>query len=132
MKLMLAFALAAVAAAQQPKECPGHSTQTKFPYTDMRSCECDKDYQAYPYPGWGCYHMKEKYACPLHADVRPGVEVATSMQDCKCSEGWAPYEDKAGVWTCVYAYVFHVHGRLWVQPFAASDFGYKEEIDFQK
>lgn len=131
MKLTIAFALLATASAIN--SCPSNSKQTKFPYTDMRSCTCNKGYQSYPYPGWGCYQMKESFTCPTHSKPRYGVVAPTKMTDCKCGEGWAPFKPEgAKAYSCVYAYVFHVHGRLWLQPFAAKDFGYKEEVDFQK
>ena len=62
MKLTIAFALLATASAIN--SCPSNSVQTKFPYTDMRSCKCNKGYQAYPYPGWGA-PQRRLHGCAL-------------------------------------------------------------------
>merc|ERR1719424_2443571 len=110
---MVALALGVAAAAPYDHGCPAESVAISKPYRDMRDCKCNAGSEPYPYPSWGCY------------------KVASTMADCKCAEGWAPYQ-VGGKFTCVYAYVFHVHGRVWLQPFKASEFGYKEEVDFQK
>jgi len=128
---MVALALGVAAAAPYDHGCPAESVAISKPYRDMRDCKCNAGSEPYPYPSWGCYKVAPTYACPAHSAARGELKVASSMSDCKCAEGWAPYQ-VGGKFTCVYAYVFHVHGRVWLQPFKASEFGYKEEVDFQK
>jgi hypothetical protein len=132
MRSAIAFALmGAAVAAPYEHGCPAEAVAIAKPYRDMRDCKCNDGYEPYPFPSWGCYEVAPTYTCPSHSATRNNLKVASSMADCKCAEGWAPYtvDNK---FTCVYAYVFHVHGRVWLQPFKADEFGYKEEVDFQK
>merc|ERR1719486_610139 len=117
MRSAIAFALmGAAVAAPYEHGCPAEAVAIAEPY---------------PFPSWGCYEVAPTYTCPSHSATRNDLKVASSMADCKCAEGWAPYtvDNK---FTSVHAYVFHVHGRVWLQPFKADEFGYKEEVDFQK
>jgi hypothetical protein len=136
MRSTIAFALVGAAlAAPYEHGCPANSVSIAKPYRDMRDCKCESGFEPYPFPSWGCYEVTPTYTCPSHSATRDDQKVATSRADCKCEEGWAPYtvdDNGTDKFTCVYAYVFHVHGRVWLQPFTASEFGYKEEVDFQK
>lgn len=132
MRSAIAFAFVGAAlAAPYDHGCPADSVAISKPYRDMRDCKCNEGFEPYPFPSWGCYKVAPSYACPAHSSTRGNIKLAHRAEDCKCAEGWAPYT-VGGKFTCVYAYVFHVHGRVWLQPFKASEFGYAEEVDFQK
>jgi hypothetical protein len=122
MKLFAALAFLATASAN----CPAHSKQTAFPYADMRSCACDAGYKAYAYPGVGCYVAQNAYSCPANGANRPGVVDAKSFADCKCADGYVADNNK-----CVYAYLFQVHGRVWLQPYTIASFTLAKENDFR-
>ena len=105
------FATVAVAlAGDRTNSCPPNSQLTNPPYKNMLSCTCDAPYKAYTFPGWGCYHPTEVFACPAHSTERDAQATPRSMEDCKCDEGFASYQN-----TCTYAYVFHLHGRVFVR-----------------
>ena len=76
--------------------CPPHSQLVRPPYQDMRDCECDSGYQAYEWPGWGCYEQSTTFQCPPNSVDR--TLSPKSMNDCRCHTGFAAYNN-----TCVYA-----------------------------
>ena len=121
------FATVAVAlAGDRTNSCPPNSQLTNPPYKNMLSCTCDAPYKAYTFPGWGCYHPTEVFACPAHSTERDAQATPRSMEDCKCDEGFASYQN-----TCTYAYVFHLHGRVWLNPYTKANFGLNAENAFR-
>lgn len=50
---------------------------------------------------------KAGFVCPINAHSNPSAQ---SLSDCKCKNGYVAYNKG-----CVYAYVFHVHGRAFIQ-----------------
>jgi hypothetical protein len=48
------------------------------------------------------------------------------MDDCRCEDGFASHEE-----SCVYAYVFHLHGRVWLTNIDKSEFTTQNEEDFK-
>jgi len=111
MKLFIIAALVAVAAAGGiANHCPANSKQIAQPYASMKSCECAKGWKAYAFPGWGCYKPQSFWSCPPNSKRRSWVATPKSQKDCKCDEGYAPLNGK-----CVFAYIFNLHGRVWLQ-----------------
>lgn len=89
----------------------------------MNDCICDSPYKPYSWPGWGCYLEQSSFTCPNHSKEK--YDNPLGMNDCACDEGFA--------WTssgCVYAYVFHVHGRVWIEN-DTTDATNFNETDFQ-
>ena len=106
-------------------------------YVDMRSCECEVGWTAYAYPGWGCYKRQSFWGCPSNAKRTSWSPTGASFQtDCTCDEGYAP-ETVGDSTTCVYAYIFNIHGRVWLQfdgagsdnEFSATEYtGFKTSV----
>jgi hypothetical protein len=127
MRTAMLFATAAFAlAGDRTNSCPPRSTLTNPPYMGMQSCTCEAGLKPYTYPGWGCYHPSEVFSCPNHSTERNPAATPHSMEDCKCDEGFASYQN-----TCVYAYVFHLHGRVWLNPYTKANFGLAAETAFR-
>jgi hypothetical protein len=125
------FATVAVAlAGDRTNSCPPNSKLTNPPYKNMLSCTCDAPYEAYTFPGWGCYHPEDVFSCPNHSTERDAQATPHSMEDCRCDEGFASYK-KDNKYECVYAYVFHLHGRVWLNPYTKANFALNEEEAFR-
>jgi len=119
--------------------CPANSVLKvgTASYVDMRSCECEVGWTAYAYPGWGCYKRQSFWGCPSNAKRTSWSPTGASFQtDCTCDEGYAP-ETVGGSTTCVYAYIFNIHGRVWLQfdgagsdnEFSATEYtGFKTSV----
>jgi hypothetical protein len=128
MRATVLFTLAASAlAGDRTNSCPPNAQLTDPPYIDMRSCSCDTGFAAYTYPGWGCYVPSTVFSCPAHSTARDAQATPHTMADCQCDEGFASHEN-----TCVYAYVFHLHGRVWLNPFTKATFGLSAEQTFRR
>jgi hypothetical protein len=117
MKLFSTLALIGAASAA----CPPNSLIVSTPYVDMGSCQCDAGYQAYPAPGWGCQLVSATYPCPANSVAT--VATPTSFDDCACAAGYVANTDQ-----CTFAYIFHVHGRIWLAPYTKAQFTQSKEL----
>jgi hypothetical protein len=63
----------------------------------------------------------------MNAAVKSGLTHARKFTDCDCNEGFVAMKGK-----CVYAYLFQVHGRVWMAPYTKAQFGKTAQADFKK
>jgi len=104
--MKLALALLALAAAA---ECPANSKTLVEPVASMKDCQCEAGFEAAPFPAMGCTAQTTGFVCPANSVQTTGANI-NNIADCKCKNGYVAFEGK-----CVYAYVFHVHGRAYIQ-----------------
>jgi hypothetical protein len=116
MKLFSLF-LTAVAAQNTDAEsrfvCPANSEAINDTPLDMQDCQCKTGFAPKPFPAVGCDDKSAipSFSCPNgKSTVKEGLGRAPeSIVDCKCNNGYVAYDGQ-----CQYAYMFHVHGRVYL------------------
>merc|ERR1719506_176008 len=91
--------------------CPANSQlkSGSSTFTTMNDCQCDKGWKAYAYPGWGCYKPQKFWECPSHS-TQVNYGGSSFTENCQCETGYAADDG-----SCVPAYIFNLHGRVWLQ-----------------